>query len=35
MGFIQNLEPLINEYAPEVVKKLVEDSVDIAIFSPA
>ncbi len=35
MGYILKVKPLMEKYAPMVSKKLVEDGVDIAIFSPA
>lgn len=35
MGYAPEVKPIVEEYAPQVANMMVEDNVDIAIFSPA
>lgn len=35
MGFIPDVEPLLEKYIPLLIKKLKDDNIDIAVFSPA
>ena len=35
MGFVADTDPLVNDYAPEVARKLKADGVDIVLLAPA
>lgn len=35
MGFVANTDPLVNDYAPEVARKLKADTVEVVLLTPA